>query len=202
MGGPGGSCRVPGPRPCRRPVSRILSWTIIPLGAASPRRSSNLPAGFGLRLCPRRALSNLSTLAHRADTLVPLECADAIPAYLVLLRVGFTMRRPLLAARCALTAPFHPYLPSLARRLGGMLSVALAVQPPLSGRPGRYPAHCPAESGLSSPSLGLDLDSRLSRERQRSSSRLQFQVYRGTVLDCLYRLRRKCTVTVVDTSTG
>src|SRR5258705_4771265 len=32
-----------------------------------------------------------------------------IPAYLVLLRVGFTVPRTLLPARCALTAPFHPY---------------------------------------------------------------------------------------------
>ncbi len=31
--------------------------------------------------------------------------------YLVLLLVGFTMPLPLPAARCALTAPFHPYLP-------------------------------------------------------------------------------------------
>ena len=29
--------------------------------------------------------------------------------YLVLLRVGFSLPPPLLAARCALTAPFHPY---------------------------------------------------------------------------------------------
>ena len=29
--------------------------------------------------------------------------------YLVLLQVGFTMPRPSPAARCALTAPFHPY---------------------------------------------------------------------------------------------
>src|SRR3569832_1515568 len=29
--------------------------------------------------------------------------------YLVLLRVGFAMRRALLPGRCALTAPFHPY---------------------------------------------------------------------------------------------
>ena len=29
--------------------------------------------------------------------------------YLVLLQVGFTLPRPLPAARCALTAPFHPY---------------------------------------------------------------------------------------------
>jgi len=31
------------------------------------------------------------------------------PPYLVLLRVGFTLPPPLLPARCALTAPFHPY---------------------------------------------------------------------------------------------
>ena len=63
-------------------------------------------------------------MAHRAGTLAALESAPAIPAYLVLLRVGFTMRRPLLSVRCALTAPFHPYLQLLA---GGLFSVALAV---------------------------------------------------------------------------
>ena len=35
--------------------------------------------------------------------------SGSIPAYLVLLRVGFTVPRPSLDARCALTAPFHPY---------------------------------------------------------------------------------------------
>jgi len=30
--------------------------------------------------------------------------------YLALLRVGFTLPRVLPPARCALTAPFHPYL--------------------------------------------------------------------------------------------
>ena len=39
----------------------------------------------------------------------PLESTGAVPAYLVLLRVGFTVRRSLLAVRCALAAPFHPY---------------------------------------------------------------------------------------------
>jgi hypothetical protein len=34
---------------------------------------------------------------------------------------------------------------------GGFFSVALAVHEPLRSRPGRYPAHCPAEFGLSSP---------------------------------------------------
>jgi len=37
-------------------------------------------------------------------------CPKALPPYLVLLRVGFAMPRTLLPGRCALTAPFHPYL--------------------------------------------------------------------------------------------
>ncbi len=67
--------------------------------------------------------------------------------YLVLLRVGFAVPRPLPAARCALTAPFHPYLIPLARAIGGLLSVALVVGFP----PRRYLAPCPMEPGLSSP---------------------------------------------------
>ena len=34
-----------------------------------------------------------------------------LETYLVLLRVGFTLPLLLPTARCALTAPFHPYLP-------------------------------------------------------------------------------------------
>ena len=34
--------------------------------------------------------------------------------YLDLLLVGFTVPLPLPVARCALTAPFHPYLPPVA----------------------------------------------------------------------------------------
>src|SRR6202142_466513 len=41
-------------------------------------------------------------------------CAG-FPPYLVLLRVGFALPAALLRRRCALTAPFHPYL-SLAAR--------------------------------------------------------------------------------------
>jgi hypothetical protein len=54
------------------------------------------------------------------------------PPYLVLLRVGFTLPQPLLAARCALTAPFHPYSES---PRGGMFSVALAVHGHRRGDP-------------------------------------------------------------------
>jgi hypothetical protein len=32
-----------------------------------------------------------------------------MPPYLVLLQAGFTLPLPLPEARCALTAPFHPY---------------------------------------------------------------------------------------------
>src|SRR3546814_17674695 len=35
--------------------------------------------------------------------------------YLILLRVGFAVPPPLPGARCALTAPFHPSLPSCPR---------------------------------------------------------------------------------------
>jgi hypothetical protein len=38
-----------------------------------------------------------------------------IPPYLVLLRVGFALPGGLLRRRCALTAPFHPYLNLAAR---------------------------------------------------------------------------------------
>jgi hypothetical protein len=87
-----------------------------------------------------------------------------------LLRAGFCLPPTLPPARCALTAPFHPYPPPLAvsfrwrratarRALSGLLDEARQRE---VGRyifcatvrqvtlPGRYPAHCPAESGLSS----------------------------------------------------
>jgi len=48
-------------------------------------------------------------------------------------------------ARCALAAPFHPYLP--ANRVGGLLSVALSLGLPPAG----VTRHrCSAEPGLSS----------------------------------------------------
>ena len=46
-------------------------------------------------------------VARRAGT-PPAEAE--IPPYLVLLRVGFALPAALLRRRCALTAPFHPYL--------------------------------------------------------------------------------------------
>src|SRR5262245_65160871 len=76
------------------------------------------------------------------------------PPYLVLLRAGFGLPLVLPRARCALTAPFHPYSPSLETRSveseGGryvFCATFLRVAPT-----GCYPAHCPAEFGLSSSS--------------------------------------------------
>ena len=68
-----------------RPISRVLSWTAIHLRQTSPFACSDLPGS-------------------RADHTFTLP-------YLVLLRVGFTLPLLLPTARCALTTPFHPYLP-------------------------------------------------------------------------------------------
>ena len=85
----------------RRSVSRVLSTVctaeiVIHLGRPSPDASSNLPGSF----CgPQHVLP-----------------------YLVLLQPGFALPLPLPTVRCALTAPFHPYL-----YIGGIFSVALSV---------------------------------------------------------------------------
>ena len=65
------------------------------------RGSSDLPGGCG---APSRHASPAKPKLHWE-----------IPPYLVLLRVGFALPAALLRRRCALTAPFHPYL-SLAAR--------------------------------------------------------------------------------------
>src|SRR5258708_11918949 len=55
-------------------------------------------------------------VARRAGTRpCETEVSQELPPYLVLLRVGFALPAALLPRRCALTAPFHPYL-SLAAR--------------------------------------------------------------------------------------
>jgi hypothetical protein len=65
-------------------------------------------------------VSNVGNYSTRADH-------TQITAYLALLPMGFTV--PLLspAMRCALTAPFHPYLYHPEMAIGGLFSVALSV---------------------------------------------------------------------------
>jgi len=72
--------------------------------------------------------------------------------YLVLLPVGFTLPPPSPGARCALTAPFHPYPPQPRRaEAGGLLSVALSLGLP---PPGVTRHRVSVEPGLSSPGPG------------------------------------------------
>ncbi len=69
-------------------ISRVLSWTVIHLGCTSPYISSNLPG---------------SSAGHAIGSLFGLAPS------------GVYHRHVLLPdARCALTAPFHPYRPQQA----------------------------------------------------------------------------------------
>jgi len=125
--------------PPQRAVSRIL----FAAAALRPRRrndhSSRPVIADGLEQPTRR---------HRTGRPVA-------PPYLALLRAGFCLPSASRQTRCALTAPFHPYPPPLSARSaeseGGryvFCATVLRVAPT-----GSYPAHCPAEFGLSSPLL-------------------------------------------------
>jgi len=89
------------------PISRVLSWTVIHLGQQSLTGSSSLP-GFSTGRTMWTPIWPCSGWS--------LPCHGLLPA-----------------ARCALTAPFHPYLIPLARAIGGLLSVALSVGSRLPG---------------------------------------------------------------------
>ena len=93
------------------------------------------------------------------------EKRPAYRPYSVLLPVGFTLPPPLPGARCALTAPFHPYP---LRTKGGLLSVALSLESP---PPGVTRHRVSVEPGLSSP--------RARRHERRPSSRLAPLRYSG-----------------------
>jgi len=105
-----------------QPVSRILS-AVAPCGAMA-RRSF-----LWDRDCSR-FLATYPVAFGRA-----VRQATPLPPYLVLLRAGFCLPPTLPPARCALTAPFHPYLTDApkARRRGGMFSVPLSVKLPCPG---------------------------------------------------------------------
>jgi len=53
---------------------------------------------------------NYLLTAHNSRLTAPSAATAELPPYLVLLRVGFALPATLLPRRCALTAPFHPYL--------------------------------------------------------------------------------------------
>ena len=88
-----------GDKSARRPVSRVLSpggpggWSFIWDARYRTPRATNPGDSAETRL------------AHD----IPWDAGPGRP-YSVLLPVGFTLPPPLPGARCALTAPFHPYL--------------------------------------------------------------------------------------------
>ena len=95
--------------------------TTIPLDRPLLAGSSNLPGSLG------RAVRSLIRPRLRAGV-------ETLP-YLVLLRAGFCLPRAFLLARCALTAPFHPYPATRPFGLaqGGIFSVPLSFELPRPG---------------------------------------------------------------------
>ncbi len=93
------------------PVSRIL---FPPLRAGDGHSSRRHITGPLQR--PTRKLWRTEPARAPQRTLLP---------YLVLLRVGFSLPPPSLGARCALTAPFHPYLEQPPQQTHTTLIVAL-----------------------------------------------------------------------------
>jgi hypothetical protein len=85
------TARKPGSVP---PAERSWAGMAIPLGRSLPSVSCDRPE--------RRREGSPGT---------PVTFGSACRSYLVLLPVGFALPPPLPAARCALTAPFHPYRP-------------------------------------------------------------------------------------------
>jgi hypothetical protein len=95
-------------------VSRILS-------SAVKRRGDHLSGPTVARRLehPTRSFGTASPCphGHRATGVIP-RGGPPLAAYLGLLAVGFTLPRPSPAARCALTAPFHPYQEEASERQG------------------------------------------------------------------------------------
>jgi len=110
------------------PVSRVLSSAIISLGCRLPGLSSSLPEGLTDRTDPWRGEPRLPSAWPCSGWGLPCQSSH-------------------LDLRCALTAPFHPYLCPADRTIGGVFSVALS----LASRPVGVTDHpCPVEPGLSS----------------------------------------------------
>ena len=113
-------------------ISRVLSMTIIHLGQPSPTASSNLPGSpFGT---DGAGAPNLPCWERCASRYSPIwSCSGR----------GLPCRELLPVARCALTAPFHPYWTVVRRYI--FCGTFRGLSPPR-----RYLAPCPKEPGLSS----------------------------------------------------
>ena len=91
--------------------------------------------------------------------------------FLALLLTRFTMRSASLRSRWALTPPFHPYLQS--RRFAFCCTVCSLTAP------GRYPASCPMELGLSSRALENQRQSDCLKNLTIQISKSEIKEYRG-----------------------
>jgi hypothetical protein len=109
-----------------RPISRVLSWTVIPLGSASPQTSSSLPG---------------PDAGHVMGSLFGLAPG------------GVCRAGPLPDSRCALTAPFHPCLILGTPKNARPSAVSFCCTFRRLAPPRRYLAPCPVEPGLSSAPL-------------------------------------------------
>ena len=97
-------------------VRALRRGATIPLGRALLRASRDLPGRRG---------------GNAPASRCGLPRAAAGRPYSVLLPVGFALPPLLPGARCALTAPFHPYpRAGRGRREGGLFSVALSLGSP------------------------------------------------------------------------
>jgi len=110
-----------------RPISRVLSGATIHLGPASPRTSSDLPKSPGGQPVPR------TPKRHGYSSI--WSCS----------RWGLPCRGVLPPARCALTAPFHPYRGRFRPGRYLFCGTFRGLAPPRG-----YLAPCPQEPGLSS----------------------------------------------------
>jgi len=120
-----------------RPISRVLSWTVIPLGDASPRRSSNLPGP---------------------------DAGNVIRSLFGLAPGGVCRAGLLPGSRCALTAPFHPCLiprSEETRSIGGIFLLHFPSARAAQALPGTVP--CGARTFLGTPEGMTRLPGRLRR---------------------------------------
>ena len=129
-------------RPRRRRVRREKRESACKPGSVRPTRGRpRQPFIWDARHRASRATYPNPTRATSSDS------------YLVLLQVGFTLPRVLPRARCALTAPFHPYPEPAGVLCGAPTSIGRYIFCGTFRRltpPRRYLAPCPVEPGLSS----------------------------------------------------